>query len=100
MIFCKMLYNIIRNYRAQGVIGIIALSVPVELFSHVSLSETVWYLVRVSKLSEEGGEQLVEGTDVKRRGTCELLCICGVPWRHFISVTVLEMLKSTKGIHL
>lgn len=33
------------------------------------------------KQSEEG-EQLVEGTDGKRRGTCELLSICGVPWRH------------------
>lgn len=65
----------------------------------VLVSETVWDLVRVSKLSEEVGEQLVEGTDGKKRGTCELLCICGVPWRHSISVTVLEMLRSTKGIH-
>lgn len=50
-----MLYNIIRNYRAQGVIGTISLSVPVELFSHVSLSETVWDLVWVSKQDESKG---------------------------------------------
>lgn len=72
-----MPYDIIRNYRAPGVIGIFALFVPVKLFSHVSLSE-----VGVSKQREEGGEQLVEGTDEKRRGTWELLCICRVPWRH------------------
>lgn len=51
------------------------------------------------KQSEEG-EELVEGTDGKRRGTCELLSICGVPWRHFICGTVLEMPRSTKGISL
>lgn len=55
MIICKMLYNIIRNYRAQGVIGTISLSVPVELLSHVSLSETVWDLVWVSKQDERKG---------------------------------------------
>lgn len=52
------------------------------------------------KQSEEEGEQLVEGTDGKRRHTCELLCICEVPWRHFICGTVLQMPRSTKGISL